>query len=1120
VRRRAIPTPWSRTLREASQAPRNSRELAVRNQFFTPRYVVQFLTDNTLGRIWYEMRGGETALVDRCEYMVRRPDETYAPRAKKDPRDLRVLDPACGSGHFLLYAFDLLIPIYEEAHADPNSPKSEATGRTLANDYPSIDALRRALPALVLAHNLHGVDIDPRCAQIAQLALWMRAQRAFRDSGVSRADRPVIWRSNIVVAEPLVTDEALLKEFLAKLGDNELGRVFTDLVKTLELAGDLGLLLRVETLMARGPKRGETGDLFAPPEARIRAALANFVTASSTLSGTRRRLFADDAAQGVGLLETAEKKFDVVLMNPPFGAGSNRAKKNFEKAYPRTKNDVYAAFVERGIGLLHPKARLGAITSRTGFFLSSFQKWREDVLLKSAPPVVFADLGAGVLDSAMVETAAYCLERSVDGLLLGSAAMTVFLRILDAWVDEKATELLRAVNAARSSSAQLSACNHAVFEREPEAFAELPGSPFAYWVSKRVRHLFGALPRFDTGGRLACRTNSVDNDFRYVRSWWEVDNASLGGPWRSWAKGGAFSPWHYDVDTVIAWDAARSTYTGFLGTENRPLERPASVQHFFRPGITWPRRTNGLSFRVLPRGCVFGDKGPAAFVDGDDSFQLLALAAILNSRTFGYLMAVQLARTELAQSYEVGLIQQTPVPDLSNPSIEALADLARRAWSLKRRLDQTKETSHAFLLPPGPIEQLTGFDRAEIERQLAAIQHEIDDRTFDLYGVGPEERSTIAESAKSAESSAISEANTVDEAHGDERSEEEYMPVGAPKHALPSWLLGVAFGRFDKRLATGERGIPPEPEPFDPLPSRSPGMWPENEPRGLIPPDILVDDTGHAHDLAAHATNASVGTGFTVHDNLGQWLAREFFPLHIKMYSKSRRKAPIYWQLATPSASYSVWLYLHAFTRDTLYKVQNDYVVPKLAHEERRLESLRREQGNPTAADRKSLAAQETFVDELRALLDEVKRIAPLWNPNLDDGVIVNFAPLWRLVPHHKPWQKECRECWDKLCAGDYDWAHLAMHLWPERVVPKCATDRSLAIAHDLEEAFWEELDGKWKARGTPTRDVDAIVRERTSPAVKTALQSLLTAPTQGTTTTSRSRAKTAGRSRKAKEGA
>jgi hypothetical protein len=190
------------------------------------------------------------------------------------------------------------------------------------------------------------------------------------------------------------------------------------------------------------------------------------------------------------------------------------------------------------------------------------------------------------------------------------------------------------------------------------------------------------------------------------------------------------------------------------------------------------------------------------------------------------------------------------------------------------------------------------------------------------------------------------------------------------------------------------------------------------------------------------------------------------------MYTKSRRKAPLYLQLATPSASYSVWLYLHDLTKDTLFRVQADYVVPKLAHEQRQHDNLRTEAGpNPNATQRKAIGAQEIFVGELQALLEDVKRVAPLWNPILDDGVVLTMAPLWRLVPQYKPWQKELKSNWDELAAGKYDWAHVAMHLWPERVVPKCATDRSLAIAHDLEEVFWVEGDdGKWKPRPAPTR--------------------------------------------------
>ena len=192
--------------RKESQAPRNSYELSFRNQFFTPRYVVEFLTDNTLGRIWYEMLKGDTALTEQCQYLVRRPTEIFLDEGEsrarddrdgaslagrtasaaglhpaspyKDPRRLRVLDPACGSGHFLLYAFDLLAAIYEEAwERDLHDP---ATG-SLRADYPTLDALRLDIPRLILANNLHGIDIDARATQIAALALWLRAQRYYQD---------------------------------------------------------------------------------------------------------------------------------------------------------------------------------------------------------------------------------------------------------------------------------------------------------------------------------------------------------------------------------------------------------------------------------------------------------------------------------------------------------------------------------------------------------------------------------------------------------------------------------------------------------------------------------------------------------------------------------------------------------------------------------------------------------------------------------------------------------------------------------------------------------------------------------------------------------------------------
>ena len=149
-------------------------------------------------------------------------------------------------------------------------------------------------------------------------------------------------------------------------------------------------------------------------EGQVIEALRSYSAGSASTNGKgyQRKLFADDAAQGFAFVDTCRMRFDVVLMNPPFGEASKPSKAYIEKNYPRTKNDVYAAFVERGLDWLHPGGLLGAITSRTGFFLSSFRKWREEIVLKEARPTVVADLGQGVLDTAMVETAAYALEKA------------------------------------------------------------------------------------------------------------------------------------------------------------------------------------------------------------------------------------------------------------------------------------------------------------------------------------------------------------------------------------------------------------------------------------------------------------------------------------------------------------------------------------------------------------------------------------------------------------------------------------------------------------------------------------------------------------------------------------
>jgi hypothetical protein len=307
-------------MRRASQAPRNSRELAVRNQFFTPRYVVEFLVDNTLGRLWFNWSGGHSILCDRCQYLLAKPDEQpKAAERLRDPRTIKLLDPACGSMHFGLYAFDLFLEIYREAWAwgaehGPGSldtsTQQNATLKPLSETYPDEASFLRDVPRLIIEHNIFGVEIDPRAAQIASLALWLRAQRAWHEAGVKAADRPSIGRGNVVAAVAPPAEADLGKALMAEMDEID-AELFQKTLFLLKGLPELGVLLQVERDLPVLIRQvyGERGDLFQAndearwekAETRLRAALTEF--AEATRSTYQRRLFALDALEGLRLID-------------------------------------------------------------------------------------------------------------------------------------------------------------------------------------------------------------------------------------------------------------------------------------------------------------------------------------------------------------------------------------------------------------------------------------------------------------------------------------------------------------------------------------------------------------------------------------------------------------------------------------------------------------------------------------------------------------------------------------------------------------------------------------------------------------------------------------------------
>ena len=632
--------------------------------------------------------------------------------------------------------------------------------------------------------------------------------------------------------------------------------------------------------------------------------------------------------------------------------------------------------------------------------------------------------------------------------------MTTFLRLLAD--KDKATHLLASCSALRAGEN-----DGRVFQVAPESFRSVPGAPFAYWVSEAVRQTFRKFPAFEGADRTVRQGLATADDFRFVRTWWEPN--SFADRWFGLTKGGAFSRFYAAIPAVVNWhDGGAEIKAGICnrypylnGNADFVAKNP---EFYFRCGLSWPLRGITYSAQAVPEDCVFSVAGKMAFAA---EAQLPFWLAIFNSGAFDYLVRLFAGKVGGVQ-YEAGLIGRIPVAIPDQKLSARLATLSRRAWSLKRTLDTIEETSHAFALPAALRARLGDYDPPAIEAELTRIQAEIDAIAFDLYGFSEADRAAV-HARQGSPSEGESETNDdQDEEAGDE--EDRADPIDQTS-GLISWALGVSFGRFDWRLATSERAAPAEPEPFDPLPAKSPGMLPDGAEPFHAHEGILVDDSGHPHDLARLIEEVLDRVEAPVPEDVRRWLQKDFFPFHLQRYSKSRRKAPIYWPLSTTSGNYTLWVYYPSLTSQTLYTAINDFIEPKLKQVGADVTALRNKGSARSRDDERQFEALQAFELELMELRDTLLKLAPTYKPHHDDGVQISAAPLWPLF-RHKPWQKVLKDTWGKLEKGDYDWAHLAMNYWPERVREKCKTDKSLAIAHGMEDLYIEPEAAPKKTRG------------------------------------------------------
>ena len=1091
-------------VRKESAAPRNSYELAFRNQFFTPRYVVEFLTDNTLGRIWYEMRNGDTKLKDQCHYMVRRPNEVFLAqgqetpkdtatendlsqgellkqpvfiphRPKKDPRELKIMDLACGSAHFLLYGFDLLETIYEEAYNDPE------LGKVLKKDYPTIEALRKDVPRLILAHNLYGIDIDKRATQIAALALWLRCQRAYKELGLTK-DRPKIIRSNMVCAEPMPGEKEMLKEFTAELQPKLLGHFVEVVFEKMKLAGEAGSLLTIEeelreeiasvrrqwvqeqeravdkkgramlfsrAEMDRSKKGQHQPQLFDvleiteeqfwnEAESRVLESLQDYAAHATHGGRLRRQLFAEDAGHGFAFIDVCQKRFDVVLMNPPFGLPPEKVSRLLKDMSPAAHVDLYPAFLLRA-GQFAPNGRIGVISSRSFLMTPRLTSLREQFLVDRI--AVLLDLGPQVMDEAEVESCAYVLSGTPADVTNDILALNL-----------RFAEAKHALLARRDES-----CSGDFKKVNRAMLRSLPGCRLLYSLPPHLCKLLKSEEVFEPMvGTARCGGRTFD-DFRFLRAHWEASPSDIGRNriWVPFCKGGEYSPYYGDIHLVIKWENdGKEVGQKNIEVNGQTAQAWQASSYYFRKGATYSRRSKAFGVRVMPEGCIFGEKGPAVL--SESAVPPEYLIGWLNSRLIRFLIELQANKYQ----FDTGIIKRLPwrlpkgIEDVGKYAATArkLIELARNGYNLI-------ETAPCFTISLGGLSLFALSSRLEAERgrvlqesqELASCWDEFVEQ---LYGVAAEE---IKE--------AISGDNSDDDAESDsEETDTEgifqvSIETAQVTRVVMSVAFGTVFGRWDIRKMLRASDVPELPDIFIAIPPCSPvmlqnahGLPASEEPLGYpIRIDwagILPDDTDHSDDIVRRVREVlelvwkdrAESIEGEACEILGVKQLRDYFRKpgkggfwddHVRRYSKSRRKAPIYWLLQSSKKNYALWLYYHRLDKDILFKALVNYVEPKIRLEENRLAAMRGQKGPHGESGKgakkidKDMERQEDFLSDLRDFEEKLRRAANLHlEPDLNDGVVLNIAPLWELVP----W-KDAKAYWEELLQGEYEWSSIGKQL-------------------------------------------------------------------------------------------
>jgi hypothetical protein len=928
-------------------------------QLFTPHWIVRYLVENSLGRLWLLNRPTSQLAATMDYYIAPEDPETDYLRISR-PEDIRICDPACGSGHMLTYAFDLLYAIYEEEGYEASE-----------------------IPGLILTHNLHGIEIDDRAGGLAAFALAMKAATKL---GRRRFIRHAVL-PNICVLQDVRFTPSEMQDVAAIVG----GELFTaDLRETLqqfENAKNFGSLIV--------PKLNDHGRTLRAVEGR-------------DFSGDL--LLKEIKSRVVYVLQMAEAlspKYQVIVANPPYmnSGGMNDNLKAWGKAsYPdcwgKGRSDAFAMFVARGLSLVPDKAYLALVTMESWMFLGTFRNLREHLLNHTTflSMVHMPYLGKGGTSMGInFGTSAFILHNMSALHKKGHFSCVRYYETDDAGVPFKFP--------VRNERLSL-AC--------AEDFMRLPSTPISYWLSDSAKDCFDAFPSF-AEKFVACQGLATTDNNRFVREWSEVsynkcafgctDSATAlatGLKWFPMDKGGDFKRWYGNNFAIVNWEndgreIRENIIRKYPYLKGNPDFVAKNPNKYFLPGVTWGKITSGdFSARYTPAGSIFSDAGMKAF-PLDDSSSLPALG-LLNSKVAPFFLS---AFSE-TMNFEQGDIARIPFADVSVDHLESIVDLSRSDWD-------SHENSWCFDTLP----ILAAHRRKEtFEETYAALRSHWQGMTNEMLRLEEENNRIYINSyglqdelTPNVRIEEITLSSNPAYRYGAKCSEEDResrLRADTVAEFL-SYAVGCMFGRYSLDvpglvLANQGEGLA-EYLARVPQPSFKPDA---DNVIPVLESDWFSDDITERFRKFLRVTfgNERFAENLAfIENSLGKdvhrYFTRDFFNDHVKRY----KKRPIYWMFSSPKGSFQALIYMHRYRADTVSVVLNDY----LREYRNKLEAHRKAQEGLSISTEASPAQRSKAlkdIGEVSKVIDELDGyerdvLFPLATQkieiDLDDGVKANY---------------------------------------------------------------------------------------------------------------------------------